>query len=162
MPMPLFKLKTLWLLVSHSVVLLLGFTAGFYYLPIAIQPTSVPIEQIQQQVSSARYQATFVRQLGDSDALHWGEGTIYLSDDRVDFIGELAPGPDYRLYLTPEFAETEQDFLAIKSRSLEITDVRNFQHFSIGLSHTPDYQQYNSVLIWCEAFGQFITAAQFR
>jgi len=32
--------------------------------------------------------------------------------------GKLAPGPDYKLYLTKEFVEHEDEFLPIKDASL--------------------------------------------
>ena len=68
--------KILLLIASHIAVLLIGFAAGVYTLPILIAPPAPAIEAVAAQASSARYQGTFKRELKDSDALHWGEGTV--------------------------------------------------------------------------------------
>ena len=62
----------------------------------------------------AQWTATFRRDLKDSDALHWGEGTVSISPQAISLVGKLAPGPDYKLYLSPEFVETEADFKRLK------------------------------------------------
>lgn len=160
--MLLSKLKPLWLLASHALVLAFGFMLGIYMLPIMIQPEAPTSNQLQQQSKSALYQAELVKDLTDSDALHWGEGQLYLGPDTISFIGELAPGPDYKFYLTPEFVQTEKDFLALKSQALYLGDINTFNNFEIALSQSPDYQNYNSLVIWCESFKQFISAAEYR
>ena len=38
-----------------------------------------------------------------------------VGSEQLVFMGELAPGPDYKLYLSPEFVETEADFERLKS-----------------------------------------------
>jgi len=37
-----------------------------------------------------------VRNLKGSDLLHWGEGEVRVSRNRIAHIGRLAPGPDYK------------------------------------------------------------------
>jgi hypothetical protein len=39
------------------------------------------------------------RDLKDSDALHWGKGTVSVAPRTVSLLGRIAPGPDYKLYL---------------------------------------------------------------
>ena len=61
--------------------------------------------ELAELTSSAQAQTQlrtgeFVHYLEASDALHWGEETIYVRDDRVWLDGAIAPDPDYRLYLT--------------------------------------------------------------
>lgn len=160
--MLLSKFKPLWLLGSHALVLGFGFFLGIYMLPIMIQPEAPATSQLQQQSKSALYQAQLVKELTDSDSLHWGEGQVYLAADKVSFIGELAPGPDYKLYLTPAFVQTEKDFLAIKQQALFLGNINTFNNFEIALNQAPDYQNYNSLVIWCESFKQFISAAEYR
>jgi len=162
MLMPLSKLKPLWLLGSHSLVLTLGFMLGVYMLPIIIQPQAPPTDRLEQQSRSALYQAKLNKELADSDSLHWAEGRIFLAENHISFIGELAPGPDYKIYLTPKFVQTEKDFLAVKNQALYLGDINTFNNFEIDLHQSPNYQNYNSLVIWCETFEQFISAAKYR
>ena len=51
------------------------------------------------------------------------------------FSGKLAPDPDYKLYLAPDF---------------------------VTLPEALDVTRYNSVVVWCERFSMFITAGKYR
>ncbi|MGD9833820.1 MAG: DM13 domain-containing protein, partial [Piscinibacter sp.] len=102
------------------------------------------------------------RDLEDSDALHWGEGVVSVGARSIGLVGELAPGPDYKLYLSPEFVETEAEFMRLKASMVRVGDVKTFKNFLVAVPESVDIAQYNTVIIWCEAFGQFITAAQYR
>ena len=82
--------------------------------------------------------------------------------DSITFIGELAPGPDYKLYLSPEFVETEADFERLKERMVRVGDVKTFENFLVPLPESVDPSRYNTVIICCESFAQFITAASYR
>jgi hypothetical protein len=104
----------------------------------------------------------FRRDLQDSDALHWGEGTVTVGRDAITLEGRIAPGPDYRLYLSPEFVETEADFNRLKPAMSLAGDVKTFENFIVALPDSIDPAAYNTVIIWCESFGQFITAARYR
>jgi hypothetical protein len=74
----------------------------------------------------------------------------------------LAPGPDYKLYLSPEFVETEAEFTRLKSRMVRVGDVRTFENFVVSVPESIDVSSYNTAIVWCESFGQFITAAKYR
>ena len=74
--------------------------------------------------------------------------------------GSIAPGPDYRLYLMPEFVEDEDSFLAIKSQAVDIGLVKAFENFSLPVPADVDAGAFPALIIWCEAFGEFITAAR--
>ena len=80
----------------------------------------------------------------------------------ITLAGRLAPGPDYKLYLSPEFVETEADFLRLKPRMARVGDVRTFENFVVPVPPAIDPAGYSAVVIWCERFGQFITAAKYR
>ena len=82
--------------------------------------------------------------------------------DRIWLDGKVAPGPDYRLYLTPKYAETGPEFQTIKAQSMQIVPIEAFENFSLDLPDGVDVTNYQAVLIWCEAFGQFITAAELQ
>lgn len=157
------KVRTLLiLLVTHLAVGVFGFMLGTYALPILIAPPAPSETEINQMTSGAQYSATFRKDLKDSDALHWGEGKVSVGPDYITLVGKLAPGPDYKLYLSPEFVETEAEFKQLKSSMLRVGSVKTFENFAVELSSNTDLSQYNTVIIWCEAFGQFITAGKYR
>ena len=138
--------------------LVIGFGLGVYYLPILIADAPVDQTLVLAEAEAAERQAVFVRDRKDSDGLHWGEGTLFLSKSRVTLEGEVSPGPDYRIYLTPRYVETEREFRRIKNDSVEIARVKGFKNFSYEIVPSVDINQYQGVLIWCERFSQYITS----
>lgn len=155
-------MKKLLLLATHLAMLALGFALGIYALPILIAPAPPSAAEIQSEVASARYTGQFRKELKDSDALHWGVGRIFINAKSISLEGELAPGPDYKLYLSPEFVETEADFHRLKPRMLRVGEVKTFKNFVVPLPADVDPARYNTVIVWCETFSQFISAAQYR
>jgi len=154
--------RPLLLFVSHGLVAVIGFAAGIYALPILTAPPSPSVAEVSAVAESAVYSAEFRRDLKDSDALHWGEGEVFVSSGSVSLMGRLAPGPDYKLYLSPEFVETEADFNRLKPSMALVGDVKTFDNFLVNLPSEIDPAQYTSVIVWCESFGQFITSAQYQ
>lgn len=155
-------MKKLLLLLTHLLALGVGFVLGVYALPILIAPEAPTPAEVGAQVAAAHYKGAFRRDLKDSDALHWGEGIVSINVQSVALMGRLAPGPDYKLYLSPEFVETEFDFNRLKPRMIRVGDVKTFENFIVPLPPGIDPSRYNTVVIWCESFGQFISAAQYR
>lgn len=155
-------MKILLLLISHLGIGAFGFALGIYMLPILIAPTAPSDAEVNQASSQALFNAEFKRDLQDSDGFHWGEGQLALNSNRISFMGELAPGPDYKVYLSPEFVETEADFMRLKPSMLRVGEVKTFDNFIVELNRGVDLEQYNSVIIWCETFGEFITSARYR
>lgn len=156
------KRTTLLLLASHAAVLAVGFALGVYLLPILVAPPPPAVTELQAARDGALYHGSFRRDLKDSDALHWGEGTVSIGARRIALAGRLAPGPDYKLYLSPEFVETEADFERLKPRMRRVGDVKTFDGFVVAVPDGVDVAQYAAVIVWCERFGQFITAARYR
>ncbi|MBY6188335.1 DM13 domain-containing protein [Marinobacter hydrocarbonoclasticus] len=154
--------KPLLLLTSHTLVAAIGFAVGIYTLPILTAPDSPELAQVQTTAAQALYRGQFVRDLKDSDSLHWGEGEVTIGTDAITLVGKLAPGPDYKVYLSPQFVETEADFNRLKSTMVQVGSVSTFDNFIVPLSGQVDPSQYSSVIIWCESFGQFITAARYQ
>ena len=140
--------------------LIIGFGLGVYFLPILTAENGLDEATIASLSSSIERSGVFTRDLQDSDAFHWGEGKINVSAKRIWLEGKVAPGPDYRLYMTPRFVETEADFLAIKAQSVEVASIKAFENFSVDVPMTVDVSGYPALIIWCEAFGQFITSAE--
>jgi hypothetical protein len=154
--------RSLLLLLSHAGMLALGFGLGLYLLPILTAPPAPSTLEMRAGTGEALYQAEFRRNLRDSDTFHWGEGKVSIGSRGIALAGRLAPGPDYKLYLSPEFVETEADFKRLKSRMVQVGDVKTFDNFIVPLPPQIDPGKYRAVIVWCEAFGQFITAAQYR
>jgi hypothetical protein len=154
--------RILLLLASHGAVLALGFALGVYTLPLLIAPAGPSAEELAAQSAQATYRGEFRRDLQDSDALHWGEGQVAVGPRRITLTGTLAPGPDYKLYLSPEFVETEADFNRLKPRMVRVGDVKTFRNFTVAVPDGVDIERHTTVIVWCESFSQFITAARYR
>ena len=157
------KTKTwLTLLVSHSAIGVLGFILGIYVLPILIAPPPPSEAAIADASAQAQFSTRFHRNLKGSDAFHWGEGTVSVSPSAVSLRGELAPGPDYKLYFSPEFVETEEAFERVRPRMSRVGDVKTFDNFLVAVPDHLDPADYTTVVVWCETFGEFITSARFK
>jgi hypothetical protein len=149
-------------IVTHAIVLGIGFAAGIYALPILTAPPPPSDALVEAAAADSAYTARFRRDLADSDALHWGEGDVFVGKDTISLLGEIAPGPDYMLYLSPIFVETERDFENLKPEMALVGGVMTFENFVVPIPATVDPADFNTVVVWCESFGQFITAAQYR
>ncbi len=155
-------MKRIFLIITHLGAIALGFALGIYMLPILTEPQGPSIVEVEKLASSSLYNAEFKRDLAGSDLLHWGEGTVSISKGAVSLMGEVSPGPDYKLYLAPEFVETEDQFLQVKRYSVQVGDIKTFDNFVVNLPESINPEDYTTVVIWCETFGEFITAAQYR
>ena len=147
---------------THLAAGCTGFALGIYLLPILTAPQSPGVEEVRSAADNSQFTAEFRRDLEDSDALHWGEGTIYIGPESIALEGRLAPGPDYRLYLSPQFVETEADFQALKAQMIEVGPVRTFENFTVPVPESVDPTAFSAAIIWCESFSQFITAAKYQ
>lgn len=153
-----------WLVlaVTHCAALGVGIGLGIYLLPILTAPQAPSAGEVSAAAGKAEFKGEFRRDLKDSDFLHWGEGTVAVSRSAITLMGRIAPGPDYKLYLSPEFVETEADFNRLKARMARVGDVKTFENFIVPLPANIDPAAYTTVIVWCESFGQFITAARYR
>jgi len=154
--------KVLFLAASHLLAAAVGFALGIYALPILTAPAAPSAAEVASQTARAAYTGQFRRDLEDSDLLHWGEGTVSVGRQSIVFVGKLAPGPDYKLYLSPEFVETKVDFKRLKERMVRVGDIRTFENFIVAVPESVDPARYNTAIVWCESFSQFITAASYR
>jgi hypothetical protein len=155
-------MKWLLLAVSHLLALAVGFALGIYLLPILTAPDAPSTAEVTAAASEATFSGQFRRDLKDSDALHWGEGTVAVGARAISLAGRIAPGPDYKLYLSPEFVETEADFARLKPKMARVGDVKTFENFVVPVPGNIDPARYTTVIVWCESFSQFITAARYR
>lgn len=155
-------MKKLVLALTHLAAAGIGFAAGVYFLPIVIAPDAPSRADVQAAAQGAEYKAQFRRDLKGSDFLHWGEGSISVGAKAISFAGKLAPGPDYKLYLAPEFVDNKQDFLRVKGKSLRVGDVKTFESFILPVPAGTELARYNTVVVWCETFSMFISAGRYR
>lgn len=143
--------------------LAIGFMLGIYTLPILTAEQGLSTTELaQMKVDTIQEARTgiFSKDNPGSDFLHWGEGTVYVTDSRIWLDGELAPGPDYRLYLTKGQISSKEDFLKVKDQSLRIAPIKAYENFAIQVPDDVSVDAYDGVLIWCERFEAFITSAK--
>ncbi len=142
----------------------IGFAIGIYTLPLIIEYRSD-----QQQITNltpadeADPIGQFNRNSPGSDPLHWGEGTVRISNDKLIFEADVkfAPGPDYRIYLSRKFAETKSDFVKIKPRAVEIAKLRTFSGpLEFALPADLNIDEFDNVIVWCETFSMYIASAR--
>jgi hypothetical protein len=154
-------IKSLILVFSHGVVLMLGFALGIYSLPILTAPISPNTAVLTELMQQSHYVGSFSAERIDSDFLHKGEGQFTVGPSSISFIGKLSPGPNFKLYLSPEFIETKADFLAKKAMMVDVAYVNTFDNFSVKLPADIDPSKYTTVIIWCESFEQYITSGSY-
>ncbi|MCF2859857.1 DM13 domain-containing protein [Pseudoalteromonas sp. SMS1] len=155
-------MRFLFNLLFTVLVFCFGFAAGVYSLPIMMAPPAPTQTALSDVANQAKFTAQFKKDLKGSDFLHFGEGDIFLGDHKIGFEGRLAPGPDYRLYLSPTFVETEAEFEQHKSTMQYVAAVSSFNGFIVEMPKSVNLNEFTTVVIWCESFGEFITAANYR
>ena len=154
--------RILLLAATHAGALALGFALGVYYLPVLIAPKAPSLAEVKSLSGAAEFTGEFRRDLKGSDFLHWGEGRVSVGRTAVSLMGKVSPGPDYKLYLSPEFTDTKEGFLKLKERSVRVGDVKTFDNFIVRVPEAVDPARYNTVVVWCETFSMFISAAKYR
>lgn len=154
--------KLIILTLSHLSFAAAGFAAGIYALPILTAPAAPSASEVAATMEGALLTGEFRRDLAGSDLLHWGEGTVSVSPRFISLQGRIAPGPDYKLYLSPEFVETESEFENVRPRMVQVGDVKTFDNFIVPVPPEIDPARFSTVIVWCESFGEFITAARYQ
>jgi hypothetical protein len=155
-------MKKLLLVLSHLGFGAAGFALGIYLLPILIAPKGPDTAVLEAASQSALYKGTFRKDLKGSDFLHWGEGEVSVSSKQVSHMGKLAPGPDYKLYLVKGFVEDEAQFEAVRAQAARIGDVKTFNGFVLEVPGGINIDDYDTAVVWCETFSEFISAAKYR
>lgn len=154
--------KIIILVITHLIFAAIGFAGGIYLLPILTAPTAPTTVELANAAKNVTYSGTFRRDLPGSDFLHWGEGEVMISKNFISLAGSLAPGPDYRLYLSPYMVNSAEEFTQYKQHSKEIGSIKTFENFVVAVPEGVNLDSYQAVVVWCESFGAFITAAKYR
>ena len=76
-------IRRLLLIGTHVLAIGVGFVLGIYSLPILIAPESPGVEVVRTAADIAQFKGMFRRDLADSDAFHWGEGTLYIGPEML-------------------------------------------------------------------------------
>jgi hypothetical protein len=99
------------------------------------------------------------------DTLHHGSGTVLLVETPEGLFIQLAPdfsstpGPDYHVYVSQDTKVDHEDRF-IKDRQTELG--RLIKGSGASYYKLPDNTAFQSVTIWCKAFNEFITSADFK
>ena len=56
----------------------------------------------------------------------------------------------------------KDEFDPIKAEAALVGDIKSFQGFIADVPAGIDVSAYSTVVIWCESFGEFITAASYK
>ncbi len=141
-----------------------GIGIGIYLLPVIVEYQNRDKEPVEVAAATeGDLVGMFDRDSPGSDALHWGEGDLRVTEGKLIFEEnvELAPGPDYRVYLTTKFADTKEDFLQLKDKAIEVGRVKQFSGpLSFTLPDDVEPNVLDNVTVWCEAFGMYIASSR--
>ena len=155
-------MKKIIIISTYLITLMFGFGLGVYFLPIIIAEKSQSIQEIENIKKQATYETEFKRGQRGNDFFHWGEGKVYISNQYISLKGQIAPGPDYKIYLLKNFVEHEDEFIPVKSDAKFVSDLKLFKNFVIKVPVDVKVSDYNTILIWCEKFKEFITSAKYK
>lgn len=155
------KLKV-FLLMSHLTFLGAGTGLGIYLLPILTAQENASLNEINDVKKLAKYKGEFNRNQKGSDVFHWAEGKLYVTDSEIAFKGPVAPGPDYKIYLTKAQAVDKNSFLEMKKEAVLIGELKNFGNFRKSIPDSVNVNEFTTVQIWCERFSKFIGSAVYQ
>lgn len=155
-------MKILFSITSYIITFVLGVTLGMYLLPIISAPPPPSQLELATHAQQALYQGVFKEDLPGSDFLHYSRGEVHLSNAMISFSGQVSPGPDYQLYLSNRFIDNKADFLSYQGTMTRVGSVNTFSGFMVKIPQGINIADFNTVIIWCESFEQFISAARYQ
>ena len=150
------------LLASHLALFGAGVGLGIYILPILTAQENATIAEIEEVQKVAKYSGEFKKDQKGGDALHWANGQLFVTDNEIVFKGDVAPGPDYKIYLTKKQATDKESFLDIKKEAILIGELKNFGNFKKTIPASVNVNEFTTVQIWCEHFSKFIGSAKYQ
>ena len=131
-----------------------GTGLGIYLLPVLTAQENASLNEINDVLKKAKYKGEFTRNQKGSDVFHWAEGELYVTDNEIAFKGEVAPGPDYKIYLTTKKQTVDKSsFLEIKKEAVLIGELKNFCNFRKSIPDSVNVNEFTTVQIWCERFS---------
>jgi hypothetical protein len=137
-----------------------GVALGFFLFPYVFPPPPAAETLTEADRTKLIAIGNFI-QVDPSDPIHRGEGKVNVYDSVVflepDF--EVAPGPDYHVYLVP-IANVRNAEQVEKAMYVDLGRLRAFkgsQRYAIPAG--VDLKNYPSVVIWCQRFSVLISPA---
>jgi hypothetical protein len=140
-----------------------GFALGILAFPYLFPPPPATEQLTEADRSPLVATGNFIH-ANPSDPVHYGSGKVSVYEKTVflepDF--EVGPGPKYHVYLVPK-ANVRQNADVPDTMLVDLGRLRAFkgsQRYEIPAG--VDLQKYQSIVIWCEAFGVLISPADLK
>lgn len=137
-----------------------GVALGFFLFPFVFPPPPATEQLGEADRVQLVATGTFIH-ANPSDPIHYGKGKVSVYAGAVylepDF--EVGPGPKYHVYLVPK--ANIRDEAAVKDAMfVDLGRLRAFQGSQrYAIPAGVDLQNFQSVVIWCEAFSVLISPA---
>ncbi len=138
-----------------------GFAIGIFVYPYIFLADVTANEQvIGIENKTVVATGTFIH-ADKADPVHYGQGMVTVYNDAVHLGGdfEVGPGPAFHVYLVPKADITRSADLA-GQMFVDLGRLRAFKGSQVyGIPAGVDPHKYQSVIVWCEAFGVLISPA---
>ena len=137
-----------------------GVALGFFLFPFVFPPPPAAEQLSEADRAQLVATGTFIH-ANPSDPIHYGKGkvSVYARAVFLESDFEVGPGPKYHVYLVPK--ASIRDEAAVKDAMfVDLGRLRAFkgsQRYSIPAG--VDLKNFQSVVIWCEAFSVLISPA---
>jgi hypothetical protein len=137
-----------------------GVALGFFLFPFVFPPPPAAEQLGEADRVQLVATGTFIH-ANPSDPIHYGKGkvSVYASAVYLESDFEVGPGPKYHVYLVPK--ANIRDEAAVKDAMfVDLGRLRAFQGSQrYAIPAGVDLQNFQSVVIWCEAFSVLISPA---
>lgn len=137
-----------------------GVVLGFFLFPFVFPPPPAAEQLGEADRVQLVATGTFIH-ANPSDPIHYGKGkvSVYASAVYLESDFEVGPGPKYHVYLVPK--ANIRDEAAVKDAMfVDLGRLRAFQGSQrYAIPAGVDLQNFQSVVIWCEAFSVLISPA---
>jgi hypothetical protein len=140
-----------------------GVLLGFLIYPYVFAPPTATETLSRAEQTPVVATGTFIH-ADPSDRIHWGKGSVTVRAESVflepDF--EVGPGPKFHVYLSRKSGiRSSAEFDLADALDLgQIKSFRGSQKYDIPPG--TDLAGYQSVIVWCKAFGVLISPADLR
>lgn len=136
--------------------------------PFIFPPAEVNETLQVARAEEVRLAATgrFAEDAPGQDAAHWGRGTLRLYDMPGDTLAleiqpdfKVGPGPNFWVYLNSVPGIVDIPSFKADAGRVKVAKLKSFSGSQVYEIERSDYESAESVTIWCETFGQYITSA---
>jgi hypothetical protein len=138
-----------------------GFAAGIFVYPYIFLADQVAMDAALTGKVLAR--GTFIH-ADPNDPVHYGKGkvSVFGSAVRLEADFEVGPGPKFHVYLVPK-ATIRSSGDVKGTMFVDLGRLRAFKGAqNYRIPNGVDLKKFQSVVIWCEAFGVLISPADLK